>query len=43
MTPGTKDAKAHEHDKGIRVGGGGCSSPRVQEWMLTMNSHRVEI
>jgi len=29
MTPRNKDARAQEHDKGSKAGGGGCSSQRV--------------
>jgi len=51
MTPRNKYAKAQEHDEGSKAGGGGaalgecrCSSLRVRGWwMLTMNSHGVEI
>jgi len=51
MTPRNKDARAQGHDKGSKVGGGGaahgscgCSSLRVRGWwMLTMDSHGVEI
>ena len=44
MTPRNKEAGAQEHDKGSKAGGGGCSSLEVRWWwMLTMNSHGVEI
>jgi len=51
MTPRNKDARAQGHDEGSKAGGGcaahgecGCSSLRVRGWwMLTMNSHGVEI
>jgi len=29
-TPRNKNARAQEHDKGSKVGGGGCSSQRVR-------------
>jgi len=44
MTPRNKDARAQGHDEGSKAGGGGCSSLRVRGWwMLTVNSHGVEI
>ena len=50
-TPGNKDTKAQEHDKGSKVGGGGaahgecqCSSLRVRGWwIITINSHGIGI
>ena len=43
-TSRNKDSKAQEHDQGIRVGRGWCSSRRVRGggW-VTMSSHDVEI
>ena len=43
-TPKNKDVKAQEHDQGIRVWSGWCSSLRVRGggW-VTMKSHGVEI
>jgi len=50
MISRNKDARALGHDEGSKVGGRGaahgecgCSSLRVRGWMLTMNSHGVEI
>jgi len=50
-TAGNKEAKAQVHDKGSKVGGGGCSLQRVWmplsesvgNWMSMINSHGVEI
>jgi len=42
MTPRNKDARAQEHDKGSKAGGGGCRSRRVR-MQLTESAVVVDV